>query len=328
MKNISAALKVFAFATVLVPRLCFAYSGAGGECGSGALETAAKYGTPEELAFAIDQRVNSLEKVVASWDKELAKHPNYQDTSRVWLDGKVKRAPLEEKRKIFAQWWTGCREIKLLDVAVSTANAKNIEFLLSLGADPNAPSYRGRTLLMRCPYAQDSKDGSVIPHGVPPARTQEQQERVLAVYSFLLNHGASISQQDRDGLNALHLCKDPAIIKLLIKAGANVLIGIDRKLDPSTIRDYPVTQRVVDYRARQIVDNLSWEVDAQFAIIEQFLPLVNDRRVTAETERLISWRCEEPRKASICSRLGGLISARDANIFKPLKDRNSQAPTP
>lgn len=138
----------------------------------------------------------------------------------------------------------------------------------------------------------------------------------------------SVEQQDHEGLNALHLCKDPAIIKFLVKAGANVLIGIDRKLDPSTIHDYPVTQRVVDYRARKIVDSLSWEIDAQFEIIEQFIPLVHDRRVTAETESLISWRCKDPDKASICSRLGGMISARDANIFKPLKERNTQASEP
>lgn len=325
MAKISTNLKALIFTTFFAPYLCFAYSGAGAECGNSALEKAAKDGTPEDLTIAIDKQVLLLEKVVAGWDKKWAWHPNNQNTSRVWLDNNVRIASREEKRKIFAQWWTGCREIKLLDAAVSTANSKNVAFLLSLGADPNSPSYQGRTLLMRCPYEQD---GRVISDGVPPARTQEQKERVVAIYSLLLNHGASMSQQDRDGLNALHLCNDPVIIKLFINAGANVMIGIDPGRDPSTIHDYPVTRRVVDYRARKIAKGLIWEADAQFEIIEQFLPLVNDRRVTSETERLISWGCEDSGKASICSRLAGLISARDFKIFKPLKERNSQASEP
>ncbi len=326
MNKSAFKILVFALATFLAPHICYAPGGSGGAaCGNSALERVAMYGTPEELESAIDQRVVELEKIVAGWDKVLARHPNYYETSRVWLDEKVKSASREEKRKIFAKWWTGCSEIKLLDAAVSAVNAQNVEFLLSLGVDPNAPSYRGRTLIMRCPTA---REGSVVTHGAPPERTREQQERVLAVYSFLLNHGMSISQQDRDGLNALHLCNDPAIIRLLIKAGADVSIGIDRMRDPSTIRDYPVTLRVVDYRARRIAEGFNWESDALFAIIEQFIPLVNDRRVTAETERLISRRCENPHNAPICARLGKLISARDVDIFKPLKDRNPQASTP
>lgn len=325
MGKIARTLKGIIFAAFLLPHICFAYSGAGAECGNSALENAARKGTPEGLTVAIDQGVLLLEKVVAGWSKEWAWHPNNQNTSRVWLDKNVKRASRDEKRRIFAQWWTGCREIKLLDAAVSTANKENVEFLLSLGADPNSPSYRGRTLLMRCPYEQD---GRVIPDGVPPARTQEQQERVLAIYSLLLKHGASTSQQDSDGLNALHLCNDPAIIKLFINAGSDVSIGVDLGRDPSTIHDHPTTRRVVDYRARKIAKGLIWEADAQFEIIEQILPLINDRRVTAETERLISWGCEDSVRTSICSRLAGLISARDSKIFKPLKERNSQVSEP
>lgn len=320
MARCSLSLGLIFGTSLFAPLLAHAYSGAAGaECGNTKLEITALKGTPSALEAAIDDSVTTLESVVSRWSSGIAKL--YPDTSRVWLDPDVKTSSREAKRKTFVRWWTGCQGIKILDAAVAGANVENVKRLLLLGADPNNPSvsWGGGALLMRCPVARDN---SVSVNSTPPARTPEEVEAVVGVYAVLLRAGADPQQQDREGLTPLHLCKDPVVVNLFIKAGADVSIGIQPGADLATLYDYPITKRILDHRVRQIAKlGPTWEREAQFAIIEMIAPLLKDTRVTKETERLVSWGCKDPRNAETCIRLGALITVTDKEILKPLGQR-------
>lgn len=306
-------------AILAIPLPGHAYSGAGAECGDEKLEAVTMKGQPRDLETAVDAKVAVLQEVVSKWSRGIAKL--YPETAGVWLDPKVKNSSRDEKRITYVKWWTGCQGVKLLDAAVAGANLENIKWLLLLGADPNAPYVNGwrRTLLMRCPVRRQDR---LVVYAIPPERTPDEDKAVIAAYSLLLQAGVDPRQSDAEGLTALHLCKDPAVVDLLIQHGADVSAGIDPRVDPATIRDYPVTPRVLDYRVRQIAKLGSvWEQEMHFTVLGRILPLLKDARVTAETERLVSWGCEAPANAETCARLGKMIVATDPEIFKPLGQR-------
>ncbi len=309
-------IRCFALAILVtaLPCVAHAYSGAGGECGNTALESAAVDGRPADLEKAIDTAVVSLEKVVSQWGDGVAKI--YPGTSEVWRNREVKNASTAKKREIFAQWWE-CRNIKLLDLAVAGRNMPNVEYLLALGVDPNARSNDGSTVLMRCPQRWQG-NGSIFTYYAPPNRPDRAEaEKVQAIYSRLIRQGASMSRQDNSrDLSALHLCNDMEAIEAFIKNGADFAVGIDRNVDPASIQfENSKNQRVIDFRIKSLFSQVPWERQPYISILERLVPLVNERRILAKTERDIAKSCKAPQNAETCVRLATMITPKDTAIF-------------
>ncbi|WP_298600256.1 ankyrin repeat domain-containing protein [Zoogloea sp.] len=299
MKRLHAGLRALIVAAGLLPLLAQAYSGAGGECGNSALEAAALRGTPPELEQALDNGVRNIEKVVDQWSGDIARL--YPDTAGVWRNREVRRSSREAKRQTFARWWSGCRGIRLLDVAVAGQNLANVRYLLALGVDPDAPDAQGNTLLMRCPHLEPGNP-MIFTHSAPRSRSPDALEKAVAIHGLLLGHGASIARRNQHGLTALHLCNDPALVELFIRQGADASSVINHKAEP----DWKAP-RLLDYRVRQIIDGSPWDQEAHFAILDKILPQLTDRRLTPETARALELSCRTPGKQAACRRLARLL---------------------
>ncbi len=300
MTGLHAGLRALILVAGLLPLLAQAYSGAGGECGNSALEAAALRGTPLELEQALDKGVQNIEKVVDQWSGDIARL--YPDTSRVWLNREVRRSGREAKRQTFARWWSGCRGIRLLDAAVAGQNLANVRYLLALGVDPNAPDAQGTTLLMRCPHLEPGNP-QIFTHSAPRSRSPDALDKALAIHALLLDHGASIAQRNQHGLTALHLCNDPAVVELFIRRSPDASHVINHQTEP----DWKAP-RLLDYRARQIIDGSPWDQEAHFAILEKILPRLAEPRLTPETPRSIEPSCRAPARQAACSRLERLLT--------------------
>lgn len=211
-----------------------AYSGAGGECGNKAFERAAMYGTPAELLFEIDKKIEDARSAA---DK--------LNTTNFFGLKLKSRQPLitdqKELRKIVVNSWRGCEGL-LLDYAVVAGNLKIIDLLIDLGADPNGretsdpslqvalgvdpnwlgftPVHGSETVFMRCRYINKGGDGISVFSNVD--RTEEQRRSALSGYRHLLKFGVDLNMQhDHHKTNALEMCKDIDIVKLMLENGAN-----------------------------------------------------------------------------------------------------------
>lgn len=119
----------------------------------------------------------------------------------------------------------------------------------------------------------------------------------------LLDHGASIAQRNQHGLTALHLCNDPAVVELFIRRSPDASHVINHQTEP----DWKAP-RLLDYRARQIIDGSPWDQEAHFAILEKILPRLAEPRLTPETTRSIEPSCRAPARQAACSRLERLLT--------------------
>ena len=304
------ALRLLSAVLCLLPPIAHAYSGAGGECADGALESAALRGTPAQLDAAIDARVAAVRQRVDGWSSGVARL--YPDTSAVWLNRDVRRSPPAAQRQTFVGWWRGCQGITLLDAAIAGQNLPTVRHLLALGSHPNTPSpgYEGSTPLMRCAHLNPGS-ALISTYAAAPARDRDSQETTAALYTLLLAGGGSVAQRTTRGLTALHLCDDPFVIDLLVRQAP----GADALINARTEPDWKAP-RLLDYRIRKLLDGGRPGRDAQQAILETILPRIADRQVGGETERAIGRACREPDQAAVCAWLASRVTVTDRTVFQ------------
>lgn len=301
MKNTSLVQRATFFLLLLFSNFANAIGDSAGGCGGGGspLEIAAIAGTPRELEAEIDRSIAQATDV-AKRNRKLLSHPNWNKYS-IWIAPETISQPIQNKRTIFINWWAGCEGVHLLEIAAASGNQDTAQYLLGAGANPNIGNYNDDTIFMRCAnLGGDKKRLSV--NGVPdPARTKTEADRKIAVYSQLLAKGGDLSRLNKQGLSALHLCKDPEAITLFLR-------------EPSP-KDEGTSRPILDFRIERIVEDYYWERDANFSILRQLLPTIANKTLERETLWRICNQCSDPRKADTCNRLSKVIDVPDQDIF-------------
>ncbi|MCI5070497.1 hypothetical protein [Acidovorax sp.] len=308
MLKIDASVIFFlVVASITLPLRAFAYSGAGAECGSSDLEKLAMFGTEEELVAEIDARIYHI----AEWTKKYEtwkKHP-------IWTNPAVTSASLENRRTTFINWWTGCSNIRLLDLVIASGNQSGAKYLLDAGADPNIVSegdYRRETIFMRC--ANLTRDRRGLTTGAPPPRSKEEIQEKIAVYSQIIAKGGDVNQLSKDRLSPLHRCQDPEIVAFLLENGANPNRPIEPKSTPGA-KSVSMSEPVLDYRVNRILEDYYWERDANFSILQTLLPRIANKALKQSTIWRICYECSNVRKSETCQKLAKIIKAPDQEIF-------------
>lgn len=293
---------------ILLSNFAHAIGDSAGGCGRGGtpLEIAAIEGTPQELDTEIDRRIAHATDF-AKTNPKLLSHPIF-GVAAIWVKPEVVSLPAKDKRSIFINWWSGCEEVRLLELAAAGGNQTNAQYLLDSGADPNIVSWTWKsTIFMRCAnLASDQKSLSV--NGVPyPTRTTIEAERKIAVYSQLLAKGGDLNRLNAEGLSALHLCKDPEAIAFFLRNGADP----NRPVEPDAFerakkRGFMSTP-VLDFRIKRILEDYDWERDANFSILQKLLPMIQNKILEQQTLRNICRECGVARKAGTCQRLSKIL---------------------
>lgn len=304
----SLSAKRIAFTVLaLASGLAHAQGGSGsGGCGNGQIEISAIHGTPQELDTEIDKSIAYTTKF-AKENPNLLSHPNYAHTA-IWIKPEIVSLSAKEKRSIFINWWSGCQEVRLLELAAAGGNQTNAQYLLDRGADPNIVSVTWKsTIFMRCAnLASDRKSLSV--NGVPyQTRTTIEAERKIAVYSQLLEKGGDLNRLNSEDLSALHLCKDPEAIAFFLRNGADP----NRPVEPNAFerakkRGFMSTP-VLDFRIKRILEDYYWERDANFSILQKLLPMIQNKILEQQTLSNICRECGVARKAETCQRLSKIL---------------------
>ena len=314
------------FLLMLIASFVYAIGDSAGGCGRGSpVETVAIHGTPQWLDTEIDRQIEYV-TAFANNNHKLLTHPNYEKAA-IWIKQQVISLPIKDKRAIFINWWSGCEDIHLLELAAAGGNQNIAQYLLNAGANPNIGNYSGDTIFMRCAnLGSDQKSLSV--NGVPyPTRTKMEADRKIAVYSQLLAKGGDLNRLNQQSLSALHLCKDPEAIAFFLKKGANPNLPVEHDRMERLRIDGLMSTPILDFRIKRIVKDYDWERDANFSILQQLLPVVKNKALERETLWSICYECSNPRKAEACNRLSKMIDVPDQEIFnsKEQGDKNEVA---
>jgi hypothetical protein len=303
------------FALLLLSNFAHAIGdSAGGGCvRNPPLEIAAIAGTPKELEIEIDRQIASA----TDFGKKILKllsHPNHEKYS-IWVRPETISAPITEKRTIFINWWSGCQGIRVLELAVAGGNQSTTQYLLDTGADPNITIWKNETIFMRCAnltsdHSQLSSDGVTS-----PTHTMIEEERKIAAYSLILAKGGDLNRLNDYGLSALHLCKDPDAIAFFVENGANPNRPDERNVAIRREKGF-MSEPVLDFRIRRILEDYDSERDANFSTLRKLLPVIENKTLKRETMWRICFECSSNAgKAETCQRLAKIIDVPDQDIF-------------
>jgi ankyrin repeat protein len=186
--------------------------GGAGVCGvptCNKMVTPAILGTPEQLMAAVEVMIDEEAKELPITDK--LKHFFSRREREIWRH--VRRTALLSGSLKF----DGLHA--LLDYAVASGNIKIVKFLLDSGVNPNAivPG-QDDTLFHRCASVPTVRtpDGRMLENNDFP------MENRLKAMELILQRGGDLNILDRSGRNALASCRNPAIVDLYVKKGADL----------------------------------------------------------------------------------------------------------
>ena len=270
----------------------FAIGDSGGNTCAGSLVSSrdlqkiAGFGTPEELRTAIEEMAQRSLKLRASeriplWRRLVFRKSTPATATKLEVDMAV--------REMINIPTCNSGGARMLDYAAGGGNLPVVEFLLALGADPEA--------------IEDSPNGnyptSLFFRCIKPYGGQIEISRKLAAYKLLVSKGADVNRLTRRGTGALLNCRDPDAFKLLLTIGAKIEAT---EYDP------------LDHWAHEAVVSGHLEELAIVKILSE-LPKA-DKSLTRRTEKRVCIECSGTGTDAFCRQLETLVEVRDRRIFE------------